>query len=264
MKMKFNFARSIFIDTSNIEEIIKWNKTGLIDGVTTNQYIMLKDNINCANFFSTIKCICKEMKNKPVSVELTDSSLSENEMVKQAKQLNNIADNIVVKVPIIPDSVKSLNIISRLIKADIAVNATIVMTFEQMVMAILALRNSKKPSFVSLFYGRSIEDHAKYRSRSDFMAKYPKVGYDLEVNNSPKTILQAAANFLKEGAYHNIKIIAGSIRTATMAGEAFAAGANIVTIAPDKLISMLFSQRTIETMAQFDEAWKKLQSNTKD
>jgi len=51
----------------------------------------------------------------------------------------------------------------------------------------------------------------------------------------------------------------GSIRTATMVGESFAAGGNIVTITPEILMSMLFSQRTKETIEQFDSDWKKLQ-----
>lgn len=257
--MAFSFNRSIFIDSSDIEEIKKWNKTGIVDGVTTNQYIMLKDGIKSKDFLKIVKKICREMKDKPVSIELTKSSASEEEMVKEAKQLDKIAKNIVIKVPIIPNSLKSLNVIRKLVKANIAVNATIIMTFEQIIMAILALRASKKTSFVSLFWGRSAEDHIKYRSRFDFMAKYPKVGYDSEVNISPKNIVQTTAAFLKEGAYNNIKIIAGSIRTASMAGEAFAAGAHVVTIAPDKLIAMLFSQRTIETMTQFDEAWAEIQ-----
>jgi hypothetical protein len=44
-----------------------------------------------------------------------------------------------------------------------------------------------------------------------------------------------------------------------MVGDAYAAGGHIVTITPEILMSMLYSQRSIETIAQFDEAWKELQ-----
>lgn len=253
------FIRSIFIDSSDLEEIKKWNATGVIDGVTTNQYILLNDGIKPGNFRRIIKEICREMKDKPVSIELPDSQLSEKEIIKEAKNLKTLADNIVIKVPIIPDTLKSLNIINQLAKLNIAVNATVIMTFEQMLLAISAVRHCKKTSFVSLFWGRTIEDHAKYRSRSDFMAKFPKVGMESEVNKDPKSIIQATASYLKEGNYENIRIIAGSIRTASMVGEAFAAGSNIVTMTPDKLMAMLFSQRTNETIQQFDEAWKEIQ-----
>ena len=253
------FNRALFLDSSRLEEIKKWNATGVIDGVTTNQMIMLKDGVKPKDFEKVVKTICKEMEGKPVSVELTDSTASENEMVKEAKRLNQLAENIVIKVPMIPDTTKSLSVINKLAKADIAVNATVIMTFEQMIMSTLAVRHCKKLSFISLFWGRSIEDQGKYRSRSDFMAKFPKVGSESEVNGHPKNITASTITFLKEGNYENPKIIIGSIRTATMVGEAFASGAHIVTINPEILTAMLFSQRTIETIAQFDEAWKELQ-----
>ena len=73
---KIDFNRSIFLDSSNIDEIKKWNDTGIIDGVTTNQAIMLKDGITLKQLNPTIKEICKIMKGKPVSIELSDSSVT--------------------------------------------------------------------------------------------------------------------------------------------------------------------------------------------
>ncbi len=253
------FNRSIFLDSSDIEEVKRWNATGVIDGITTNQYIMLQDGIKPSAYHDTVKKICKEMKGKPVSVELTDSTLSAEKMVREAKKLDSLAENIVVKVPMIPNTTKSLEVIYKLIHLNISVNVTTMMTFEQMTLAILAAHQSKKISFVSLFWGRSTEDYTKYSSRADFMANHPKVGIASQVNSNPQNIVQAAAKFIEEGGYENIKIIAGSIRTAAMVGQAFDAGANIVTTAPDKLMAMLFSQRSIETIEQFDNAWKQLQ-----
>lgn len=253
------FKRAVFIDSSSIEEIKKWNATGIIEGVTTNQSIMLKDGFNLRDFKKAVKKICSEMKNKPVSVELTDSSASVEEMVNEAKIMDSLAANIVVKVPLIPDTTKSLEVMQTLISSNIAINVTALMTFEQMVVSILALRTSKRICFVSLFWGRSAEDHIKYRSRFDFMADHKRVGLDSDVNKHPKNIVEAASDFLKEGEFDNTKIIVGSIRNATMVGDAFAAGGNIVTITPEVLIAMLFSQRTIETIDQFDQDWKKLQ-----
>lgn len=257
--MLHNFNRSLFIDSVDLEEVKKWNATGIIDGVTTNQYVMVRDGLRAKEVNKVIKQICIEMKPKPVCIELTDSSKSAENMVEEAKRLNELAPNIVVKVPIIPDTTKSLWVIRQLAKANIAVNATLMMTFEQLIMAILSVRFCKRLSFISLFWGRTVEDHVKYRSRSDFMAQYPRVGIESPVNSEPKNIVLAASQFIKEGKYENPKIIVGSIRTAAMVGEAFAAGANIVTATPEILTAMLFSQRTIETMQQFDEAWEKLQ-----
>lgn len=253
------FIRSIFIDTSNIEEVKKWNSAGIIDGVTTNQSIMLKDGLNIKDFEKVVKLICKEMGKKPVSVEITDSSASIKDMIKEAKRIDSFAPNIVVKVPLIPDTTKSLEVIKALISLNIAVNVTAIMTFEQMVVSALSTRGCKRASFISLFWGRSTEDQVKYRGRFDFMADYKRVGLDSSVNIDPKNIVVSTASFLEEGGYKNPRIIVGSIRTATMVGEAFAAGTNIVTITPEILLSMLFSQRTKETIEQFDGDWKELQ-----
>lgn len=252
------FYRSLFIDSSDVYEIKKWNQVGILDGVTTNQYIFLKEKINHKKVKTVIKNICEEMKDKPVSVELTNSTLPKEKLLEEAIQWNKLAKNIVIKVPLIPDTTKSLWVISQLIEKDIAINVTLLMTFEQLILSALAIRKSKKISFVSLFWGRTQEDHAKYRSRSDFMASFPKVGSESEVNSTATHIVEETASFIKEGKYENVKIITGSIRTASMVGEAFAAGSNIVTVTPEVLHAMTFSQRTKETLKQFDDAWKQL------
>lgn len=252
------FNRSLFIDSSNITEIRKWHRLGIIDGVTTNQYIFQKEKVNPKKIKSLIKTICEEMKGKPVSVELTDSSLSQEKLFDEAKRWSEIAENIVIKVPLIPHTIKSFWIINQLLRHEIAVNITLLMTFEQLTLATLAARNSKKTSFVSLFWGRTEEDHVKYRSRSDFMASFPKVGLESAINSTASNIVAATAQFIKEGNYGKVRIITGSIRTASMVGEAFAAGSHIVTATPDVLLAMTFSQRTIETLEQFDQAWKQI------
>lgn len=259
MAQLLQFNRSIFIDTSNLEEIKRWNATGIIDGVTTNQSIMFKDGVSLKNFDKVVKGICKEMGKKPISVELTDSNASVKEMIAESKRLNALAPNIVIKVPLIPETTKSLEVIESLISLNIAINVTALMTYEQMIVATLAARNCKRTSFISLFWGRSLEDQIKYRGRFDFMADYKRVGLESTVNAHPKDIIVNTLAFMREGGYDNPKIIVGSIRTATMVGDAFAAGTHIVTITPEILLSMLFSQRTKETIEQFDSDWKKLQ-----
>lgn len=254
------FNRALFIDSSNFDEIKKWNATGVIEGVTTNQAIMLKDGVKPAEFESLVKKIAKEMGDKPVSVELSDSTASVEEMLTEAKRYNALADNIVVKVPLIPETTKSLEVIYQLAKMDIAVNVTTIMTLEQMIMATLATRHCRRPSFVSVFWGRSVEDHEQNRSTDAFVAKYPKVGAESEINSDIFTLVSACADFLADGGYNNPKIIIGSLRTANQVGEAFTAGGNVPTVPPDVLNAMIFSQRTIETIAQFDDAWKELQA----
>lgn len=255
---KLTFDRSIFLDSSSIKEIEKWNATGIIDGVTTNQSIMLKDGLTLKQVVPTIKKICAVMKGKPVSIELTDSSATFEEMIAEAKKYRQIASNIVVKVPLIPGDIKCLNVIKKLGDLKIPVNITAMMNFEQLTIASLAIRNHPFPSFVSLFWARSIEDHEKYRANKDFQSTHQIMGPQTEVNSSPAKITSAVGEFLKMGGYSNPKLIVGSIRNVSQIGEAFASGANIVTIQPATLEAMLFSQRTIETNIDFDKAWQTL------
>jgi transaldolase len=257
---KIDFKRSIFLDSSSIEEIKKWNETGIIDGVTTNQMIMLKDGITPKQLIPTIKSISKIMKGKPVSIELSDSSATVEEMIKEAKKYREIGENIVVKVPLIPGDLKSLLVIKKLGDLKIPVNVTAMMTYEQLVVATLAIRNHPFPSFVSLFWARSIDDHIKYRTNKDFMKNHEIMGEPAEVNSHSSKITKAIMEFCEKGGYDNPRLIVGSIRNVAQIGDAFASGANIVTIQPATLMAKLFSQRTVETNAEFDKAWQELKS----
>ncbi|KKR32417.1 MAG: putative transaldolase [Parcubacteria group bacterium GW2011_GWF2_39_8b] len=255
---KIDYNRSIFLDSSSVKEIEKWNATGIIDGVTTNQSIMLKDGLTLKQVIPTIKKICKIMNDKPVSIELTDSTASIEQMVSEAKKYRQIARNIIVKVPMIPSDIKCLNVIKKLGDLKIPVNVTAMMNFEQLVIASLAIRNHPTPSFVSLFWARSIEDQEKYRTSNEFQKNHPILGQLTDVNSHPAKITEGLINFLKSGGYDIPKLIVGSIRNVSQIGQAFAAGANIVTIQPAVLQAMLYSQRTIETNADFDASWQAL------
>ena len=57
----------IFLDSSNIEEIRHINKTGLIDGITTNPSLLAKQK---GNFKEILKSIASEVKG-PISAEVT-------------------------------------------------------------------------------------------------------------------------------------------------------------------------------------------------
>ena len=257
---KIDFNHSIFLDSSNIEEIKKWNATGIIDGVTTNQFIMLKDGVTPKNIKPTIQTISKIMKGKPVSIELSDSTASIEDMIKEAKKYRALGDNIVIKIPLIPHDLKSLIVIKKLGDLKIPVNVTAMMTYEQLLVAALAVRHHPFPSFISLFWARSIEDHAKYRTNKEFMKNHELMGTPSEVNSHPSKTVTAIMKFFERGGYENPKLIVGSIRSVSQIGEAFAAGANIVTITPQYLKAKLFSQRTVETNEDFDKAWQALKA----
>ena len=91
-----------FVDTADVKEIRELNDLGLLDGVTTNPSLILKAGRNIAE---VTKEIC-DIVAGPVSAEVTATEYSE--MMKQAKVLARIADNVCIKVPLTLDGLQSL------------------------------------------------------------------------------------------------------------------------------------------------------------
>lgn len=216
-------ARLIFLDTANLEEIKLWQKRGICDGVTTNQKIFLKEkNII---FKKRVLEICR-LTSTPVSVELTGHESVE-KMIKEAREYASWKKNVVVKVPMTTDGM-GLEVLARLKKLKIKTNATLMVTFEQMLLSIIA-----GATYASIFFNRAKD-----------------AGYNQE------EIINRTRRFIDEGGYLT-KIITGSIRKKTDIGDAFAAGSDIVTVPPQLIEQMLQERMTQETVVEFDAAWKK-------
>jgi transaldolase len=172
-----------FIDTANLEEIAKANELGLLDGVTTNPSLVSKEN---RKFEDLIKEICK-IVDGPVSAEVI--SIKAEGMVKEARQLANLADNIVVKIPMITEGIKATKILA---KENIRTNVTLVFSPLQALMAAKA-----GASFVSPFIGR-LDDISTVGMGivEDIVTIYENYGYETEVIvasiRNPVHVLDAA------------------------------------------------------------------------
>jgi transaldolase len=129
-----------FIDTANLEEIAKANELGLLDGVTTNPTLVAKEKRNSEGL---LKEICT-LVDGPVSAEVV--STESKGMVKEAQQLAKLADNIVIKIPMITEGIKATKILT---KENIRTNVTLVFSPVQALMAAKA-----GASYVSPFIGR--------------------------------------------------------------------------------------------------------------
>src|SRR5713101_8273067 len=121
----------IFLDTTKILEIEEWLIQGVVDGVTTNPSIMLKNGNK--NLKVTIVEIANAIRPYPVNVEVFTDSLDE--MLVQAREFACWADNIVVKVTIINGQGEScLSVIKMLRNEGISVNCTACFSFNQAVL----------------------------------------------------------------------------------------------------------------------------------
>lgn len=130
----------IFLDTADVNEIGKVAELGLLDGVTTNPTLIAASK---RKFTEVIKEICKITKG-PVSAEVLSTDYES--MLHEALDLSSIADNVVIKIPLIPEGLKC---VQELTKRNIKTNVTLCFSAPQ---ALLAAKSGA--TYVSPFVGR--------------------------------------------------------------------------------------------------------------
>lgn len=129
-----------YIDTADIEEIRQANRRGWVDGVTTNPTLIAKSG---RRHHEVIKDICSEVKGL-VSAEVVSTQAEK--MLTEGRELAKLADNVVVKIPMIEDG---LIAVKRLTEEGIKTNVTLVFSPIQALMAAKA-----GATIVSPFVGR--------------------------------------------------------------------------------------------------------------
>ncbi len=216
----------IFIDTANLSEIRRWLEYGVVDGVTTNPAIMLKDGVSDVE--AEVKAIAALVAQRPVSVEVTTNDLQE--MVVQAETFAAWAPNIVIKIPVTnAEGEPCLGVIRSLEKKGIVVNATVAMSFGQVMLA-----SKAGATYVSIFAGRVADE-----------------------GHNPLTLITGAVEWLEMWRYKT-RVIVGSIRGVIDVQAAALAGAHIITIPPQFLLKMMDHKYTRSTVRDFVEDARKV------
>ncbi|HZR55262.1 MAG TPA: transaldolase family protein [Terriglobales bacterium] len=211
----------IFVDSANLGEIECWLRQGIVDGVTTNPSIMLKDGVS--DMEARARQLCKLLIDRPVSIEVTTND--PREMLQQARVFAKWARNVVIKIPVITEDGKScLEVVNALTREEIAVNCTALLSFNQ---AILAAKAGA--TYVSIFAGRIADE-----------------GGDSNI------VVRNVRAWLDQWAYPS-RIIVGSIRAAIDVQNAALAGAHVVTVPPQFLSKMVDHRHTRETVRQFNQ-----------
>uniref|UniRef100_A0A7V4JQT0 Probable transaldolase n=1 Tax=Thermodesulfobacterium geofontis TaxID=1295609 RepID=A0A7V4JQT0_9BACT len=136
----------IFVDTAKIEEIKKVKEWGILDGVTTNPTLLSQTG---KPWKEAAFEILKEIPDKPVSLEVIATDFEG--MVKEARELAKMGDNVVVKIPFTYEGIKAV----QALKAEgIKTNVTLVFSSLQALLA-----GKAGATYVSPFIGR-IDDIA--------------------------------------------------------------------------------------------------------
>ncbi len=130
----------IFLDTANIQEIKEAAQTGLIDGVTTNPSLVVKEGKKFAEVIREISSIVRG----DISAEVVATDYDG--MIKEAKPLLEIAPQVIIKVPLTVDGLRACQTLTR---QGTKVNVTLCFSVSQ------ALRAAKSgATYISPFIGR--------------------------------------------------------------------------------------------------------------
>lgn len=209
-----------FIDTANIEEIKEAKRLGMIDGVTTNPTLISKEGRKAEELLQEICSLI----DGPVSAEVVSPDAEG--MVKEARKLAKLGENIVVKVPIIKEGLKAVKMLTN---EGIRTNMTLVFSPSQ---ALLAAKVGA--TFCSPFIGR-LDDvsHVGMDLVREIIAIYENYGYRTEV-------------------------IVASIRNPLHVVDAALAGAPIATIPFAVIERLVHHPLTDVGLKRFLADWKKI------
>jgi len=173
----------LFIDTANINEIREASALGIVDGVTTNPSLIVKEG---RDFIGVVKEICA-IVDGPISAEVI--SIKSDDMVREARELARIHKNIVIKIPLIAEGLKATKILS---KEGIKTNLTLCFSATQ---ALLAAKAGA--TYVSPFIGR-LDDISQEGMQliRDIKTIYANYGFKTEIIvasvRNPLHVLEAA------------------------------------------------------------------------
>lgn len=129
-----------FLDTADIAEIEKGLEWGMVDGVTTNPSLIAKQG---KPYLPTVKAIA-ELVPGPVSGEVL--AMDYDGMMEQAARLSDLADNVVIKLPLGPDGLRAARSLSE---KGVETNVTLCFSANQ---ALLAAKAGA--TYISPFVGR--------------------------------------------------------------------------------------------------------------
>jgi len=208
-----------FVDTAEIDEIRALMPSGLVDGVTTNPSLVMKSG---RDFREVVAEICGLVPG-PVSAEVT--ALEAEQMIVEGKSLAKIAGNVTVKLPLTFDGLIACK---ALTSEGIKTNVTLCFSANQ---ALLAAKAGA--TFISPFIGR------------------------LDDVNIDGMELIRDIRVIYDNYDFRTEILAASIRSANHVKDSALAGADVATVPPNVLKSLVNHPLTDKGLKAFLDDWAK-------
>ncbi len=218
----------IFLDTADTEAIKEGYATGLIDGVTTNPSLILKNGGDPEYVYQTLI----DLGVPDISMEVVGTG---EEMVAEGRRLAKKfgKEQTTIKVPCIRGGLAACRILAKEL---IKVNVTLIFSPAQ---AILAAKAGA--AYVSPFVGR-VDDNSY----------------------GGLCLIKDIANVYAKQQWKSTQILGASIRNVRDVGRAFEYGANICTIPPAVFDKMYKHVLTDAGLAQFDKDWENVSSTVQE
>ena len=189
----------IFLDSADIDEIKKY--CFLIDGVTTNPSLIAN---SCNREYSEWLDTVIHLVRGPISVEVISSTCGD--MVAEAQKIAQIADNIVIKIPLTEEGLRATKALH-----DINIKTNVTLIFNP-VQALLAAKAGA--CYASIFVGR-LDD----------------------IGHTGMDVVRDTV-FLYREYHYPTEVITASIRHPFHVIEAAKAGSHVITI-PGNVLSQL-------------------------
>ena len=216
----------IFLDTANVESIQKYIDLGIVDGITTNPTLLFKENNDPVE---AMKKIVK-LVDGPVSLEVVATGFDE--MMEESLKLAKYGDNVVVKVPMTSEGLKTVH---ALTKKNIKTNVTLIFSANQALLA-----SKAGATYVSPFIGR-LDDigHDGLTLISDIVQIF--ASYDIST-----------------------QVLVASVRHPIHVIESAKLGADVVTLPPEILQKMIHHSLTDKGLDAFLADWEKVKKGFPD
>jgi transaldolase len=214
----------IFLDTANIESIRKYKDMGVLDGITTNPTLLSKEQGSPDEIMKTIV----SMIPGPVSLEVIGTESEQ--MIEEAHHLKKYGQNVVVKIPMIPEGLKALRTLST---EGFSTNVTLVFSASQ---ALLAAKAGA--TYVSPFIGR-LDD----------------------IGHNGMAIVKSIVSIFRNYQL-GTQVLVASIRHPDHVVQAAELGADVVTLPPDILGKMMKHPLTDKGLEAFLSDWKKIRNES--
>ncbi|MEY3307730.1 MAG: fructose-6-phosphate aldolase [Pseudomonadota bacterium] len=208
-----------FVDTADVQAIAELNDLGMVDGVTTNPSLILKSG---RDIVEVTREICA-LVSGPVSAEVV--ALKADEMIAEGRKLADIAPNIVVKVPLTWDGLKTCKVLSG---DGLKVNVTLCFSANQALIAAKA-----GATYISPFIGR------------------------LDDINMDGLELISDIRIIYDNYDYRTEILAASIRSANHVSQCALIGADVVTAPPAVIKALASHPLTDKGLEQFMADWAK-------